>query len=140
MRPVSTLVGGREIVAIDGSVSTLEAARLMATREIGALPVIEGDRLMGIVSERDVLARVVAANRDPATTPVGDIMSAELVVADAAESCDQCLQRMQQAHIRHLIVLDHGRFAGIVSFRDLLTQDVDEKAEAISLLNAYVVV
>lgn len=143
MRTVSALIGGGEIAAIDATVSALEAARLMAARQVGALPIIEGDRLLGIVSERDILNRVVAANRDAATTPIGEVMSTGLVVADAAESCEVCLQRMQQAHIRHLIVLDkaHGdRFAGIVSFRDLLREYVDEKAEAVSLLNAYVVV
>jgi CBS domain-containing protein len=138
MKPVQTIVAGRQIVSVGRSTCTLEAARLMAANQVGALPVIDDDRLVGIVTERDIMARIVATNLDPATTPVGDVMSTDLLVADVIECCDVCLHRMQQAHVRHLIVLDHGHFAGIVALRDLLTVDVDEKTEAINLLNAYV--
>ena len=75
---------------------------------------------------------------DPAVTPVAHVMSTELLVADIGESCEVCLHRMQQAHVRHLIVLDQGRLAGILSLRDLMAVDLEEKAETISLLNAYV--
>jgi CBS domain-containing protein len=114
------------------------AARLMADRKIGAVPVLDGERLVGIFSERDVLTRVVAAGCDPDATPVGDVMSSELVVVDPAESYEACLSRMREAHVRHVIVLDQGRLAGIVSLRDLLAVDIHEKDEAIGLLNAYV--
>ena len=143
MRAVGALIGGSQAVTIRRSESALEAARLMAARGIGALPIIDGRRLAGIVSERDILARVVASGLDPATTPVADIMSTDLIVADIGECCDVCLQRMQQAHIRHLILLDRTqgeRFAGIVSLRDLLAEDVAEKADEVRLLNAYVAV
>ena len=69
-------------------------------------------------------------------------MSSDVVVADVSECCAVCLQRMQQAHIRHLILLDRthaDRFAGIVSLRDLLSDDLAEKADEVRLLNAYVV-
>jgi CBS domain-containing protein len=143
VRAVGALIGGSQAVTIRRSESALEAARLMAARGIGALPITDGRRLAGIVSERDILARVVASGLDPATTPVADIMSTDLIVADIGECCDVCLQRMQQAHIRHLILLDRkqgGRFAGIVSLRDLLAEDVAEKADEVRLLNAYVAV
>ncbi len=85
-----------------------------------------------------MLTRVVAAGRDPDDHAVGDVMSTDLIVADVSESYEVCLSRMQQAHVRHLIVLDGRRLAGIVSLRDVLAADIDEKAEAITLLNAYV--
>jgi CBS domain-containing protein len=65
-------------------------------------------------------------------------MSTDLVVADLAESCETCLNRMQQARVRHLILLESGRLAGIVSLRDLMAADLEDKTEAITLLNAYV--
>ncbi|PYR39706.1 MAG: IMP dehydrogenase [Acidobacteria bacterium] len=111
---------------------------MMARRGIGAVPVVEGERLAGIFTERDVLTRVVAAGVDPAGTCVLDVMSTQLVVADVSEPYDVCLQRMQQARVRHLIVLDGGRLAGIVSLRDVMAVDLDEKDDAITLLNAYV--
>jgi CBS domain-containing protein len=131
-------VAARETVTVDPQVSVLEAARLMVDHQIGAVPVVDRDRLAGIFTERDILARVVAAQRDPSATSVADVMTRELVVADVAESYDVCLQRMQQARVRHLIVLDCGRLAGILSLRDLMAVDVSEKDEAITLLNAYV--
>lgn len=138
MKLIKAIIGDRETVTVDRSLLVRAAARLMADRNIGAVPVLDGERLAGIFSERDVLTRVVAAGCDPDATHVGDVMSSELVVADPAESYETCLSRMRQAHVRHVIVLDQGRLAGIVSLRDLLAVDIDEKDEAIGLLNAYV--
>lgn len=84
------------------------------------------------------MGRVVAAGLSPERTPVANVMSKELVVAEISEDYETCLHRMQQAHVRHLILLKKGRLAGIVSLRDLLAADADEKAEAITLLTAYV--
>jgi len=138
MKLINSIIGDRETVTIERSSLVRAAARLMADRKIGAVPVLDGERLVGIFSERDVLTRVVAAGCDPDATPVGDVMSSELVVADPAESYEACLSRMREAHVRHVIVLDQGRLAGIVSLRDLLAVDIHEKDEAIGLLNAYV--
>jgi CBS domain-containing protein len=138
MKSVKAIVDARETVTVGPLMSVLDAARVMARHQIGAVPVVDGDRLAGIFTERDVLARVVAAEVDPAATPITDVMSTTLVIADIGEPYDVCLQRMQQARVRHLIVLDRGRLAGIVSLRDLMAVDLDEKDEAITLLNAYV--
>lgn len=138
MKSITAILGGRETITVERSASITEAARLMAARQIGALPVLDGERLVGIFTERDVLTRIVAAGCNPATTAVGDVMSTDLVVADASESCEACLARMQQAHVRHLLALQEGRLAGIVSLRDVLAADLDEKAEELTMLNAYV--
>jgi CBS domain-containing protein len=138
MRSIKAIVGERQTVTVDALTTVGEAARLMALHQIGAVPVLEGERLAGIFTERDVLTRIVAASRDSERTLVREVMSAELVVADVGESYDVCLTRMQQAHVRHLILLDGGSLAGILSLRDLLRVDLDEKDEAITMLNAYV--
>jgi CBS domain-containing protein len=138
VKSVGAVLGEREIVTVGGSTNALEAAQLMAARQIGALPIVDSGRLVGIVTERDILARIVAANLDPASTLVSHVMSTQLLGAEATEPCDVCLHRMQQAHVRHLIVLDQGRLVGIVSLRDLLAVDVDEKAAAIGFLTTYV--
>jgi CBS domain-containing protein len=138
MKSVRAIIGDRETVTVTCSTCAREAARLMCARQIGALPILDGDQLAGIITERDILARIVAADLDPAATPVARVMSTQLLVADIGEPCEVCLQRMQQAHVRHLIVLDQGRLAGVLSLRDLIAVDLDEKAEAISLLHAYV--
>src|SRR5436190_14753824 len=137
MKSIKSIIGDRETVVVDPFSSTADAARVMAAHQIGAVPVVDADRLVGIFSERDILTRVVAVDRNPASTTVREVMSTELVVAEVTDSYEACLAKMQQARVRHLIVLDQGRLAGIVSLRDVLFADIDDKAEAITLLNAY---
>ena len=138
MRSIKTIVGERQTVTVDSLTTVRDAARTMAGHRIGAVPVLNGGRVAGIFTERDILTRVVAEGLTADTTRVADVMSTELVIAEIGESYDVCLTRMQQAHVRHLLVLDAGRLAGIVSLRDLMRVDLDEKDEAITLLNAYV--
>jgi|SoiMethySBSTD1v2_1073268.scaffolds.fasta_scaffold623778_3 CBS domain-containing protein len=138
MRSIRAILGDRETIVVARSASIADAARLMSAHHIGALPVLDDDRLVGIFTERDVLTRIVAAGRSPDTTLVGDVMSTELIVADINDSYEVCLGRMQQAHVRHVLALQDGRLAGIVSLRDVMAADVDEKAEELTLLNAYV--
>ena len=138
MKSARDIVRAQETVTVGPAISVTEAARVMAARHIGAVPVADGDRIVGIFTERDALTRIVATGVDPARTPVRDVMSATLVVADVAESYETCLDRMRQARIRHLIVLDNDRMAGIISMRDLMAVDLDDKVETISLLNAYI--
>ncbi len=138
MKSVRDIVIGQDVVTVNPLVPVAEAAQIMAVRHIGAVPVADAGRIVGIFTERDALTRIVAAGVDPARTPIRDVMSSTLVVADIGESCEACLTRMRQEHIRHLIVLDHDQMAGIVSMRDLMAIDLDDKLETITLLNAYV--
>ena len=138
MRSIKAILGDRETIVVARAASIADAARLMATHHIGALPVLEENRLVGIFTERDVLTRIVAAGRNPETTVVGDVMSTDLIVGDVNETYEACLTRMRQAHVRHLLALQDGRLAGIISLRDVLAADVDEKAEELTMLNAYV--
>jgi CBS domain-containing protein len=138
MKRLKDFIAGRQTVTVDRLTPVAEAARIMADHEIGALPVTNGDQVVGIFTERDALIRIVAAGVHPACTPVCDVMSSTLVVADIGDSCETCVDRMKTAHVRHLIILDHQHMAGIVSMRDLIAADLDDKEETITLLNAYV--
>jgi CBS domain-containing protein len=138
MKSIRSIVANRDTVTVDSMTSVLDAARVMSARHIGAVPVVDGERVVGIFTERDVMARIVAEARDPRTTPISQVMSTDLVVTEINESFEACLARMQQARVRHILVLDNGRLAGIISLRDLMAADLDDKDEAISLLNAYV--
>jgi CBS domain-containing protein len=86
MKSAIDIVRGQDIVMVDAQTSVTQAARVMAARNIGAVPVTDAGRVVGIFTERDALARVVAAGIDPALTPIRDVMSSELVVADAARA------------------------------------------------------
>jgi CBS domain-containing protein len=138
MKPVSTLIAGRDTLVVDSDDTVFDAACLMSTRHVGAVPVLHDGRVVGIFTERDLMARVVATSRPPSQTLVGEVMSTDLVVANIQDPPELCLQRMQQAHVRHLIVLNEGRLAGILSLRDLLAVELAERDDAISLLSAYV--
>jgi CBS domain-containing protein len=136
---VQQLISGRDTVTVDTRTSVVDAARLMAARHIGAVPVLSGESLAGVFSERDVMCRVVAAGLDPTATTVGEVMTSQLVTGHPGESSRACLERMQTAHVRHLLLLDdQRRLAGIVSLRDLLAIELDDTTETLTFLSAYV--
>ena len=94
MEQVGTLIAGQKIVLVPQELSVRDAVRRMADRHIGAVPVTDGERVAGIFTERDVMARVVAAGRDPETTTVADVMTRDLVVAGPSDTCEDCLRLM----------------------------------------------
>ena len=138
MTTVGTLVAGREVYHLRVEHTVREAARYMSDRRVGAVAVLEGDRLAGVLSERDIMSRVVARGLDPDAIKVGEVMTRELVVASASESNEDGVRKMKQAGCRHLPVIQGDRFLGMVSLRDLLQVDLSEKDEEIRLLNAYI--
>jgi CBS domain-containing protein len=139
MSTIHALVGAREVVTVHTETTVQDAARLMAARQIGAVPVLGRDSLAGIFTERDLMCRVVAAGLDPSSTTVGEVMTSQLVTAHPGESHQTCLERMQRARVRHLVVLDAQRqLTGIVSLRDLLAFELDDKTATLTFLNAYV--
>jgi CBS domain-containing protein len=137
-RTIGSIVEGRDTYYLDGGVSVRDASRYMTERRVGAVAVLDGDRLAGIVSERDIMGRVVAAGRDLDQTRVGDVMTRELVVAHAADTHEDGLRMMKQAGCRHLPVVEGDRLIGMISQRDLLQIDISEKDEEIRWLNAYI--
>ena len=138
MKTVGTLVAGREVYHVRVEHTVLEAARYMSERRVGAVAVLQGDRLSGVLSERDIMSRVVARGLDPDAVKVGDVMTRDLVVAGASESNEDGVRKMKQAGCRHLPVIQDDRFLGMVSLRDLMQVDLSEKDEEIRLLNAYI--
>jgi CBS domain-containing protein len=137
-KTIGGVVLGREIYHIRVEDTVREAARYMTERRVGAVAVLDGTRLAGILSERDIMSRVVATRLDPDTTRVRDVMTRDLVVGDATESHDEGLRRMKQAGCRHLPVVEEDRLVGMVSARDLIEIDLTEKDEEIRWLNAYI--
>lgn len=119
--------------------TVLEVARYMADKQIGAVPVVEGDRILGIFSERDLMTRVVAVGLDPKTTLVAKVMTTDVVVIDIHEGYENCIRKMMQLNCRHLpVVSEDHKLIGIISLRDLLVVDHIEKEEELKMLNEYV--
>jgi len=99
MTAVGSVIAGQQTVLVPRDATVLEAVRRMTERRIGAVPVVDSGRVVGIFSERDVMSRVVAAGRDPSATPVGDVMTTDLVVASPADDYESCLGLMQRAGV-----------------------------------------
>lgn len=114
-----------------------EAVGLMTEHNVGIVAVLEGDRLVGVFSERDVVQRVVHRGLDPSATPVGTVMTTELVVADADEDYQSAMRKMDQANIRHLPVVSGGRVVSMLSIRDLMRVDLEAKGTEIRYLQEY---
>lgn len=137
MSSIKPLFEGRSMYVVEKDATVQAAAEYMARNNIGAVPVMEGTRLVGIFSERDVINRVVAKNLSPTLTKVSDVMTTNIIVADVDETHEDCLKKMKQANCRHLPIVDGQTLVGMISLRDLLDVDIHEKDDAIHFLTDY---
>lgn len=132
------ILKARELYFIRPDHSVADAARYMTERNVGAVCVLDKDRLVGVLSERDMMKRVIAPNRDAQTTRVAEVMTAKPVVVEAQETCEKCLKVMKRAGIRHLPVVEGDRLLGLLSLRDLLQVDLSEKVDQLKLMEDYI--
>ena len=138
MKTVADYLQGKyRLVEIDCERSVLAAAKKMDAERIGALLVTRGGKVVGIVTERDMLSKVVAALRDPADTKVATVMSSPVISVDLATTLDGCGQIMGAEEVRHLLVRDRERAVAVISARDLLCAQSAVQAEHIEKLEEY---
>jgi CBS domain-containing protein len=114
-----------------------EAVRVMATHNVGIVIALDATRPVGVFSERDVVRRVVDRGLAPALTPVRDVMTTEVITADADEDYQSGMRKMDQANIRHLLVVSEGRLLSMISIRDLIRVDMADKSEELRYLREY---
>ncbi|HEV3408605.1 MAG TPA: CBS domain-containing protein [Gaiellaceae bacterium] len=112
---------------VERSTNILEAAKVMAGEDVGPLPVTDGGRLVGIVTDRDIVTRVLAEERDPQSTTVGDICSSDLVTVTPEDDLDQALRTMASAQVRRLPVVEGDRIVGIVAQADVARQAPEQQ-------------
>ena len=129
---------GRAIYSVEPQAAVLDAIRLMAEHRVGALMVMRGATLEGIVSERDYARKVILRGRSSADTPVRDIMSSPVLTVTLDTSVQACMQLMTDRHVRHLPVLDAGRVIGMVSIGDLVKAVIAEQQQQIEQLESYI--
>jgi CBS domain-containing protein len=136
---IRDVIRNREPYSTKASATVQEAAEFMAARNIGAVCVVdENGKLLGVFSERDVLKRVVVAQRDPLTVKVGDVTSELRAVIQCDETPHQALERMELIGTRHLPVVDGDRWVGMLSIRDLLRVELGEQGDELKLLHEYI--
>lgn len=135
-RSVSEMVRDQVVISLPPDATAREAARVMADRRIGAVLITQDGLLLGIFTERDMVARVVALGRDPDHTELSAVMTAKPRTVDHGASTAEALRTMQQGGFRHLPVTKRGRIAGILSLRDFASSDLLEIERAQDLERA----
>lgn len=119
VKSIRDAIAGRPLYKVEGGTTVREAAKLMAEHGIGALVVMRGDALAGIVTERDIAVRAVAEGLPTEAVPVSMIMTADPVIVGIDEPLSEALAKRIGGPFRHLPVLEEGRVVGILSFRDI---------------------
>jgi len=128
----------RAIYSVGPDAPVLEAVRLMAEYSVGALLVMTGDKLVGVISERDYARKVILKGRSSSDTPVHQIMTKEVFTVEPGLSVEQCMEIMTNRRFRHLPVLEAGRVIGMLSIGDLVRAVLEEQKQTIEQLESYI--
>ena len=140
MNTVKQLLEGKTIrlLSISPDASVFEALQLMAAKDVGALVVLDGERLAGIFSERDYARKVVLVGKFSKETAVREIMTAKVLCVRPEQTVDQCMALMTEHRIRHLPVLDGSKVIGVISIGDVVKELLSEQQVIISQLESYI--
>ena len=135
---ICDLIKDQETYQADMSHTVLETVRAMVELNIGAVPIIHGGKLVGIFSERDLMRRVVAEGRDPRATCLAEVMTDDPLAVGTGEDLETCMALMRRHGFRHLPVCHEGQLVGMVSLRDILLHDLNEKDDEVRMMRAYI--
>ena len=131
-------VKGNQVWSIAPDASVYDAMKLMADKGIGALLVMEGDALVGIISERDYARKVILLGRSSRTTQVREIMTSRVAYTELEQNIEECMALMTEMRIRHLPVIDTGKLVGVISIGDLVKAIITEQKFIIEQLERYI--
>ena len=139
MKTLRDLTTNKPVYFVKIGQSVFNVVTEMAKNNVGALPVLDDEgRLRGIFSERDLLIRCSAKKIDLDSTKIEDVMTKGVIVMEAPDTYEECLNIMKQESIRHMPVRDGEKLIGMISMRDLMQVEVDEKKQEIENLNSYI--
>ena len=125
------------IASLRSKDTVLDAARLMNERHIGSVVIIDDDRLVGIFTERDVMRRIVAEKRDPASTPIAEVMTSPVACGSPHTALNELRNVMRQRKIRHIPIVDGQKVLGMISIGDLNQAEHDVQEQTIQYLEQY---
>jgi CBS domain-containing protein len=132
------MVKGRDVWTVDLDATVFEALSRMAEKEIGALMVLDGPRLVGIISERDYARKIVLLGRTSPNTLVKEIMTSHVVYTHLEQSIEECMALVTEKRIRHLPVIDGGKLVGVISIGDLVKSIISDQKFIIEQLVRYI--
>ena len=137
MHRLKSFLERQELVTATPSTTVFKVVEIMTDKEVGAIPIIEDDVLVGIFSERDLLRRIVATERDPKRTFVSEVMTRDVVTAEIEDQVGVCLEKMKRRGCRHLPIEADGRVLSMIAMRDLLRDELEEQTDEVRFLRAY---
>ncbi len=129
---------GRELVSIAPGASVFDAIKLMADKAVGSLLVMDGQAMLGIVTERDYARKVILKGRSSENTSVAEIMTSEVLTTSGSETVNTCMQMMTDERIRHLPVVEDDVVVGMISIGDLVSAIISDQQEEIEQLENYI--
>lgn len=131
-------IKGRDVWSIDPEASVFEAIARMADRHVGALMVVDGEELVGVISERDYARRVILEGKSSKQVRVREIMTSSVVCASPEKRVDECMALMTDKRIRHLPILNDAKLVGVISIGDLVKAIISEQEFIIGQLEQYI--
>lgn len=134
---ISDLLRNQVTVFAEVQQTVLEAVKLMVQHNIGAVPVLQDGQLVGIFSERDLMSRVVAEGKDAAHIKVSSVMTEDPLTIAPNDNLETCMTLMKRHGFRHLPVCSGREVKGVISLRDILLQNLDEKDDEVRMMRAY---
>ncbi len=139
MATLKDLLKDKRLFLVKKGMTVLDVVKYMDLHNIGAVPVLDNEKkLKGIFSERDLMRKCIAKEMDLKTTAIDDVMTKQVIVIEATDTPEYCMQILKQENIRHIPVIDENKLIGMISMRDLLLYDMKLKEEKIDLLNTYI--
>lgn len=130
---------GSHIYSVEPGITVYDALKLMGEKNIGALLVMEGNKLNGIISERDYARKVVLKGKTSLETRVSDIMTEKVITILPEDNLERCMELMSENHIRHIPVVKNGEVKGVISISDVVTAIIEAQKETITYLQNYIV-
>ncbi|MGH8620128.1 MAG: CBS domain-containing protein [Burkholderiales bacterium] len=140
MKTVRQLLAGKSstLASIGPDAQVVDALKLLAQHDVGALLVTESGRLVGILSERDYARKVVLLGKNSTNTPVREIMTEKVISVGPGQTSEDCMAIMTAKRIRHLPVLDNGKLVGVLSIGDLVKETIADQQDRIQQLESYI--
>ncbi|MEO8513021.1 MAG: CBS domain-containing protein [Ignavibacteria bacterium] len=139
MKSLRDICTNKPLHYVNTGMTVYEVVNEMSKNNIGAVPVLdEGGKLRGIFSERDLMIRCAAKKLNMESTIIDEVMTRGVILMEAHDSYNDCMKIMQQENIRHIPVRDGEKLIGVISMRDLMTEDAEEKKQEIENLNSYI--
>ncbi len=141
MKPVADILKSKacnDLITVTPSTTVLEAVTIMADKGVGALLVMDGDQMVGIISERDYVRRVALFERSAFATRVDEVMTADVITVSPRDGTQHCMQLMTNKRLRHLPVMQDGQLLGLLSIGDLVKDVIEEQEKMIRHLEGYI--